>query len=105
MPTPETNVKKYFRKVVESIGWTCIPLKAPTKRGWPDQTLFAPGGHVAWIELKAVGAKHSKEHLDRQKRCLDDLKNFGQLAYKVVGNGGVDKLVAYLIYEKGWPRA
>jgi hypothetical protein len=96
MATPEGKVKAHLKKLCEARGWLCLPLQMPSKRGWPDRTILGPDGWCAFVEVKAEGVKHNKDHIVRQKRWLAMLAALGFPAAMLTGTDEVDAFIAEL---------
>lgn len=102
MTTPESKVKAYLREQVKARGWRCYVLENPVDRGWPDRMITAPGGFIAFVELKAEEVKHNKAHLRRQLEVRDELCSHGIRARSATGKSGVRELIDELV-GLGWP--
>ena len=101
--TPEAKVKKYLREQCKARGWLCLPLVHHGLRGWPDNTILGPGGRVAFVEVKAEEVHHSKDHLERQEKVREKLRQLGHFAFLVKGKIQVDGLMSVLTHGRGWP--
>lgn len=53
----EKSTETTFKRHAERRGVWCLKLVIFRGRGWPDRTLFAPGGRIAFVELKQKGKK------------------------------------------------
>lgn len=100
--TPEAKVKRHLREQCEARGWQCLVLVDTVRKKWPDRTLIAPGGRIAFVEVKATGAPMENNHVREQVRRIQELTALGFPAFLVEGTRGVDVMVSVLI-GKGWP--
>lgn len=53
----EKNVEKRGAAKAKSLGAWPIKLAVIGGRGWPDHTILAPGGRIAFIEYKSPGGR------------------------------------------------
>ena len=60
--------------------------------GAPDRVIFAPGGVVVWVELKAPGKKPRPNQLREHER----MRAMGQRVEVIDSIDGVDRLVMEL---------
>lgn len=101
--TKESRDKIYLRQECVKIGWICKALSDDADKAWPDRCIIGPWGRVAWIEVKASGSNHSKEHLNRQKKKLAELTAMGHIAAMVKGRPAIDAFLRWLQDELKWP--
>ena len=93
--TPEAKVKKYLREECKKRGWQCLPLKGP--RNWQDYTILIPFGVIVFVEVKAQNADLSTDHVNAQKRKINELIDLGFPTYMIKGidgNHGAKDLLA-----------
>lgn len=69
----EADIEKDVVKYVESLGGHCVKLK-DIERGFPDRTIFLPGGVICFVELKRP-KKNKTYHM--QKVWVDRLTRLG----------------------------
>lgn len=84
--TPETRVKTNLKREVTRRGWAIYSTRAAGVDGWPDKEVHLGCGLTAYIEVKARGVKHKKEHIDRQKVVLQALAEQGYLSIYLEGD-------------------
>lgn len=70
-----------FRQYAVSIGFRTMKLVILNQRGFPDVTIFAPGGKIAFAEFKRPGKKISAN----QKIVKSALETLG-FPYEVIDN-------------------
>ena len=68
----EKSIEQKLRKAVESIGGIAPKFTSPGMDGMPDRLILLPGGHMAFVELKAQG-KLLRPLQVRRKRQLEAL--------------------------------
>lgn len=89
----ESEIEKYLRERVEEIGGICDKWVSPGKNGVPDRIVFAPGGHVVFVETKREkGGVISPLQTYRASQ----LKALGQHVYFIHTKEQVDTLVFFL---------
>jgi len=75
-------------KAVKSVGGICPKFVSPGLDGMPDRIVLLPGGHMAFVEVKALGEKPRPLQLARHKLLrglgfkvyvLDDEQQIGGL--------------------------
>jgi len=74
MPGPEARLEDEVVAWAESLGGEAYKLRKDNVRGWPDRTIFLPGGRLILPELKVQGA-NKKYH--QQKEQIDRLRELG----------------------------
>ncbi len=69
----EKSIEQKLVKAVKAAGGFCPKLVCPGLDGMPDRLLLLPGGHIAFVEVKAPGKKPRPLQLLRheQLRRLD----------------------------------
>ena len=100
--TPEAKVKRHLKEQCEARGWQCLVLVDTVRKKWPDRTLIASHGRIAFVEVKRTGAPMNDKHVQEQIKRIQELTALGFPAFLVEGNKGVDVMVSVLI-GKGWP--
>lgn len=53
----EKSIENILRQAVEAEGGMCLKWVCPGHRGVPDRMILFPGGIIAFVELKRLGAK------------------------------------------------
>lgn len=96
MPIRERVIEEYLRKRVKSVGGIAIKLTSSNLRAIPDRLCLFPGGHIAFIELKAPGRKPSPA----QKLFISMLKRMGFVALVIDSRPRVDALMKWV--EENW---
>lgn len=66
----ETDVERYLKERVESLGGLCWKFTSPGTRGVPDRYI-ALNGVSALVEVKAPGEKPSKLQMKRISQVRD----------------------------------
>lgn len=69
----EKTIEQTLVKAVRNAGGLCPKFVSPGMDGMPDRIVFLPGGHIAFVELKAPGQKPRPLQLHRH----DQLRNLG----------------------------
>ena len=75
----EKDLEAWVGRQVRRRGGLWLKWTSPGCTGVPDRILIAPGGKVAFVEMKQQGGVVSK----RQRYMLDLLKRLGCQAYVV----------------------
>ena len=70
----EDDIEKQVVKWAEAEGGEALKLVIYSERGWPDRTIFLPGGRIAIPELK-LPSKNKK--YEQQKRRVAWLRSLG----------------------------
>jgi len=68
----EKQIENKLRQAVKTIGGLALKFTSPGFDGVPDRLVLLPGGHIAFIELKAPG-KTLKPLQVLRKRQLEQL--------------------------------
>jgi hypothetical protein len=68
----EKEIEAKLRREVKGMGGLALKFISPGLSGVPDRIVLLPGGHIAFVELKAPGKKMRPLQLKR-KRQLEDL--------------------------------
>jgi len=53
----EKKIEKYLIEQVENLRGLCVKVPPLFFRGFPDRIVLLPGGVIAFVEVKAPGAK------------------------------------------------
>lgn len=72
----EKDIEIYFCKEIGKRKGKAYKFISPTANGVPDRIVLAPGGKIAFVELKAPGKKP-------RKLQLYTFKQFEKLGFKV----------------------
>ena len=84
----EKIIEQNLVKAVKDMGGIAPKLTSPGFDGMPDRIVFLPGGHMAFVEVKAPGEKPRPLQLARHKLLrglgfkvyvLDDEQQIGGL--------------------------
>ncbi len=86
----ERNVERTFTTACKSAGFVAMKLKRAGKRGFPDRTVFFPGGAVRFVELKRPGEKPTKLQSD----CHEWLRGLGFEVFVIDNQESAKELVA-----------
>lgn len=70
----------------------CVKLVSPSLAGLPDRMIVAPGGQVAFVELKSEVGRLSK----LQKIVIERMRALGAKVWVVNSREGVDEVIASL---------
>jgi hypothetical protein len=85
----ENVIEKYLFKRATALGVLCIKFK-PTRRGWPDRSLYWPGGVHHLVELKRPkGGKYEPLQLRTHTR----LRALGHPVMVILTKEGVDDYI------------
>ena len=68
----EKEIEEKLRREVKGMGGLALKFISPGLSGVPDRIVLLPGGHIAFVELKAPGKKMRPLQLKR-KRQLEEL--------------------------------
>ena len=69
----EKEVEQRLVAAVKAAGGWCPKFISPGTDGMPDRIILMPGGHIAFVEVKAPGKKPRKLQIRRHIR----LRNLG----------------------------
>ena len=69
----EKTIEQKLVQSVRAAGGLALKFVSPGMAGVPDRLLLFPGGHIAFVELKAPGQKPRPLQLHRH----DQLRNLG----------------------------
>lgn len=73
----EQKIEKKLAREVRNHGGLCLKFTSPGTAGMPDRLIIMPGGHTAFIEVKAPGQKPRP----LQKHRLQQLQQLGATTY------------------------
>ncbi len=68
----EKQIEAKLRKRIKAIGGLCLKFESPGYVGVPDRIILLPGGHMAFVELKAPGKKERplQQHVQGRLRQM-----------------------------------
>jgi hypothetical protein len=68
----EKVTEQKLTRMVKAAGGIALKFVSPGFDGMPDRLVLLPGGHIAFVEVKALGEKPRPLQLARHKllRCL-----------------------------------
>ncbi len=84
----ESNIEKYLVAQTEKRGGWCRKLKAEMFTGWPDRTLYLPGGKSYLVETKY---ENKGELSPRQKYVIAELLKLGTIVHVITTIEAVDQ--------------
>ncbi len=85
----ERNIEAYGKRLFKSKGFLVFKLGILGGRGWPDHTIFAPGGRVGFVEYKRPDGKYEP----LQQYWMGKLKAFGFVTKMCVVKKDVDNFL------------
>ncbi|AGG66894.1 VRR-NUC domain-containing protein [Corynebacterium callunae] len=85
----EQKIEKQLFEQVRKRGGKAYKLTSPGTAGMPDRMVCLPGGHLAFIELKAPGQKPRPLQQARHKQ----LQQLGQRVYTIDGAHQIEKVL------------
>lgn len=92
----ESEVERYLRERVESVGGKCIKFLPDFSRGYPDRILMLPHGILVWVEMKRpVGGRVDPA----QNVAHTILRRLGQRVEVVWSKEEADGLIRRLLNE------
>lgn len=91
----EKEIEEYLVKHVRQCGGKAYKFVSPGNSGVPDRLVVFPNGVIAFIELKAPGAKTRKI----QDREINRLRRFGQLVAILDSTAKIDGYIKVLAAE------
>jgi len=90
--TRERNIEAYLRDEMKKVGGWVPKWRSPGNNGVPDRIVFAPGGRIVFVELKAPGEKPTPT----QKVQHERLRALGCDVRVIDSREGVDELIREL---------
>jgi hypothetical protein len=84
----EKEIEKKLTQAVKNMGGICPKFVSPGFGGMPDRIVLLPGGHMAFVEVKAPGEKPRPLQLARHRLLralgfkayvLDDPARIGEI--------------------------
>jgi len=75
----ESNIEKALVGAVKIRGGMALKFVSPGMSGVPDRLVLIPGGAIAFVEVKATGAKMRPLQLKRKRQ----LEKIGFLVYQL----------------------
>ena len=93
----EKQIEQKLVKAVKNMGGIAPKLVCPGFDGMPDRIVLLPGGHIAFVEVKAMGCKPRPLQLARHKLLrglgfrvyvLDDERQIMRLLKEIGGDAG-----------------
>ncbi|MHB8963355.1 MAG: VRR-NUC domain-containing protein [Saccharofermentanales bacterium] len=97
----EKQIEQKLSKVVKAMGGIAPKFVSPGFDGMPDRIVLLPGGHMAFVEVKAPGEKPRPLQLSRHKLLrelgfkvyvLDDEQQIGKILAEIGGIPDDEKL-------------
>jgi hypothetical protein len=64
----EADIENGFVRRAEKRGCIALKLRIDGRKGFPDRTIFAPGGNILFIEFKAPGGKVSSQQREWHRK-------------------------------------
>jgi hypothetical protein len=88
----EKEIESKLRREVKARGGLAIKFISPGLNGVPDRLVLMPGGHMAFIELKAPGKKMRPLQVRRARQiealgfrvfCIDSMERIGGVIHEI----------------------
>lgn len=73
----EKQIEQKLVRATKNMGGISVKFMSPGFDGMPDRIVLLPGGHIAFVEVKAMGCKPRPLQLARHKL----LRGFGFKVY------------------------
>lgn len=73
----ERDVERALARYVKAQGGVCWKFVSPSLAGVPDRVVILPGGRIAFVEVKAPGAKPRP----LQVRRMEQLRSLGMTCF------------------------
>ena len=86
----EKAIEKKLVQAVKSAGGIAVKFVSPGFDGMPDRIVLLPGGHMAFVEVKAPGEKPRPLQLVRHKL----LRGLGFKVYILDDEQQIEKILA-----------
>ena len=93
----EKTIEHKLVVATKNMGGIAVKFISPSIDGMPDRLVLLPGGHIAFVEVKAKGFKPRPLQLARHKLLrglgfrvyvLDDERQIGHLLKEIGGDAG-----------------
>lgn len=91
----EKEVEQRLVTVVKEAGGWCPKFISPGTDGMPDRIILMPGGHIAFVEVKAPGKKPRKLQIRRHLR----LRHLGFLVFVLDDPAEIPGIIAATMQE------
>lgn len=85
----ESQIDKYLKYRIESMGGLCYKLDIPNRRGVPDRLCILPRGGIYFVEVKRPDGKLRS----CQNREISRLRKLEQEVWIVYSRDDVDELI------------
>lgn len=86
----EKTLEDYLKRKASEMGGHAHKLILFNSMGFPDRTVFLPGGKIGFVELKVPGNKPSHT----QEAWLRKLKQLGFIAYWADSKQKIDEVLS-----------
>lgn len=91
----EKEVEQRLVAAVKAAGGWCPKFISPCTDGMPDRIILMPGGHIAFVEVKAPGKKPRKLQIRRHVR----LRHLGFLVFVLDDPAEIPGIIAATMQE------
>lgn len=91
----EKEVEQRLVTAVKEAGGWCPKFISPGTDGMPDRIILMPGGHIAFVEVKAPGKKPRKLQIRRHVR----LRHLGFLVFVLDDPAEIPGIIAATMQE------
>lgn len=91
----EKEVEQRLVAAVKAAGGWCPKFISPGTDGMPDRIILMPGGHIAFVEVKAPGKKPRKLQIRRHVR----LRHLGFLVFVLDDPAEIPGIIAATMQE------
>lgn len=93
----EKQTEQRLLHAVQAAGGVALKLASPSYAGLPDRLVLLPGGHIAFVEVKAPGKKPRAV----QRLRMDLLRQLGFRAYVLDDPLQIPGLIRSVLGEEG----